>query len=305
MEETRPLCDQLAAFIEAPNSSLRADILLELFGGPAQGHVHVSSTGGAGGSQQNAPMVMHLGHSQDGNEVLGSRVFIHPPAELPEGVSLKCAPLWQLLRYCMLQGITTLLIDLGEDSPVMIGPIKNDVPLMVTHSGTGEPDRTVLEKLLCPPREQWDGSAPATIIPPGTTMLRRLIAAWSQNESEASARAILHELVTGAVTLFIVVKGRVGGEGEPPITPADLSLVKGQDGMEARIVQAATELMPDEITPSYEQQGLFFRQIPAWKLLQFCLHRGILCIMLDAGLDHGLMIGPFCTDQRPRVARLP
>ena len=133
---------------------------------------------------------------------------------------------------------------------------------------------------------------PLTVIPDANEALREDLYRFAQEQQVELAERILWALQNSPVDLFIHVTRKVGAVGEPPITSADLELLKLNDGQPLRLIMAATKLTPDNLDPAVAENGIYCRPIRAKQLLELCLERGILGIELDGGLHTEVLIGP-------------
>lgn len=306
-EENKVLLERIAAFIEAPGDAAAANILLEFLSGPAKLYVYVDRKAADGGGAPLMPLELP---PMEGADPRSSRMVLAHAQLAPEDAALeqqgsglvcRSMPAWQLLQQCMHRGITGIALNADHGRLVSIGMIAPDTPLCVLHRKGNYPDLSTLVKRVARDGGVGHATSDGTIVPKGNKVLRERLSAFMEAPDDGADAAILRELITGPAQLFVLVKGRVGAEGEPPITPADLSLMTLEDGRPFRFITAVTELIPEIITPSYEAEGLFFRQLPAWQLMQYCLHRGILGIRLDPYLGTQVTIGPIATDKRVRV----
>jgi hypothetical protein len=139
------------------------------------------------------------------------------------------------------------------------------------------------------------------IIPEYNKALRAALEAFYYGPSEEEAQRILHELQHGMAELFILVHGRVGGEGESRISANDLKLMQVEGGGNIRVIMATTRLFPESLAPELEGNGLYCRRLPAQELLRLCIERGILSISLESGLETEVFIGPIGTGEPMRV----
>lgn len=138
---------------------------------------------------------------------------------------------------------------------------------------------------------------PITIIPEANHALREELFFFVQQNEVERAERILWLLRNSPVELFTHVTRKAGAVGEPPISAADLALMKLDDGREVLMIGASTKLTPDNISTKLEEEGIYCRQLPAKRLLELCLERGILLLDLDGGLDTAVTLGPIAPDK--------
>jgi hypothetical protein len=146
---------------------------------------------------------------------------------------------------------------------------------------------------------------PLTIIPEANHALRIDLAMFVQQPDKDLEARILAALSEGSVRLFVHVTRKVGGEDEPPITAADLSLAQLDNGIPIRLIYASTKLTLDNLSPTVLESGKYCRQISAKELHRLCRERGIMAIELDGGLMTGVMIGPFMEGRQLRIQQIP
>ena len=218
-----------------------------------------------------------------------------------EATDLACRsmPAWQLMQQCMHRGIGLLGLDTGAKDMLGIGPLSANTPLFVMHrSGSfPDPDRYAADRA----NKRAERPADGQIIPQENAALREGLAAFVARPSEETSADVLRELITGRATLFVHVSEKAGAEGERPITSQDLALGKTDDGHTVRAIQVATTIQPDMIAPSLAERGIYCRPLVAWKLMQFCLYRGIMLIAVDGGLSTEVTVGPIGTDSPLRL----
>jgi len=147
------------------------------------------------------------------------------------------------------------------------------------------------------PNREFIMAEPLTVIPDANHALRADLFRFVQQQDVAMAERILWALQNSPVELFIRVTRKVGALGEPPITAADLSLMKLDDGRPIKMIMACTKLTPDNLDAALAERGVYFRPIGAKQLLEVCLERGIIGIELDGGLPTEVLIGPLGMDK--------
>lgn len=302
-EENKVLLEHVAAFMEAPGDAAAANILLEFLSGPAKLYVYADRKAA---DREGVPLMpLEIPTKKEADPRSARMVLAHAQlapedaALEQQGSDLVCRPMpaWQLLQQCMHRGIPGIALNMDQGM-VAISMITPGTPLCVLHEKGSYPDEATLAKRVARDGAAAQTTAYGAIAPEGSKVLRERLTAFMEAPDDGEGAAILRELISGPAHLFVLVKGRLGAEGEPPITPADLSLATLEDGRPIRFITATTQLNPESIAPSYEAKGLFFRQLPAWQLIKFCLHQGIVGIRLDPFLPTGVIIGPFGADKR-------
>lgn len=132
---------------------------------------------------------------------------------------------------------------------------------------------------------------PLTIIPGANDALRMDLIAFVQNKQEHLAPRIMEAMHGGAVVFFVTVTRKVGAPGEPPITAADIELMRLKDGRLMNITLASTKLTPDNVSKDLEGRGSYLRQLNAKVFLELCTERGIIAVDLDGGLETAVFLG--------------
>lgn len=142
------------------------------------------------------------------------------------------------------------------------------------------------------------------VIPEENQALRTHLEAFTEDPKDETGALIMRELMESAAVLFVHSERQAGAEGEPPLQAGDLKLMEMEDGVPVQMIVAATLIDPDEINPDLADEGLYCRPLPAARLVQFCLERGIVAIILDPGHPTEVLIGPFGLNKPLKVAPL-
>ena len=293
---------RIAAFVGTPGATTAANVLLELYAGPAQLYVYVDLAEPVAEGQPHTVLELPPKEGSDMRMVYSHLQLAPEDAALEQkGTSLACRPMpaWQVLRQCMQRGIVGLSINAGPELLVAIGPIASDKPITVFHPQGDYPD---VDHYSAPP--VWSGESDAAhgvIVPEKNAALRDGLAAFTACPVEETGADVLRELIGGQATLFVHVTGKAGAPGERAIVPEDLSLIETDDGRMVRMITVATKIEPEQIAPSLAAGGIYCRALPAWKLLPFCLQRGIMIIGLDPGLPTEVTVGPLGAKSRLRL----